>query len=190
MVHEKSALTPIEIETERLVLRMWHSDDFVPFATMCADPKVMQFIGSGAVMTSGQVAVDIESYKNYWQIKGYGQFALIHKSTQKFIGFAGLGDHVLLPQYHSCAEIGWRLAQEFWGQGYAIEAAKAVLDFGIRHHQLFDIVSVCQTGNLSSERIMQKIGMIFEGETIAPNNGRAINIYRLITAPPASLQTQ
>ena len=168
-----------QIQTERLLLRRWKPQDYAPFAEMCADPEVMRFIGSGTLMTSDQVAADIAKYEASWEANGYGQFAVELKRTGEFIGFAGLGVFALLAEYASFTEIGWRFTRKSWGNGYATEAAKAVIEFAQNNRGLHDIVSVCQIQNAVSERIMQKIGMSLERDSIAPNNGRPIRIYTL-----------
>ncbi|MEM8541405.1 MAG: GNAT family N-acetyltransferase [Pseudomonadota bacterium] len=172
-------MTAQAISTERLLLRRWKPRDYAPFAEMCADPEVMRFIGSGAIMTGDQVAADIEKYEASWEADGYGQFAVELKRTGTFIGFAGLGVFALLPEYASFTEIGWRFTRKCWGNGYATEAAKAVMAFAQKNRGLDNIVGVCQTQNVASERVMQKIGMSLERDSIAPNNGRSIRIYTL-----------
>lgn len=170
-------MSDAQIITERLLLRRWQPRDYAPFAAMCADPEVMRFIGSGATMTDDQVAADIATYEASWETNGYGQFAVELNQTGQFIGFAGLGVHTLLPEFVSFTEIGWRFALNIWGNGYATEAAKAVMDFALNTAGLHDMVSVCQTDNVASEQIMLKIGMSLEKEDMAPNNGRPIKIY-------------
>lgn len=167
------------VSTQRLLLRRWQARDRAPFAAMCADPEVMRFIGSGNIMTEEQVAADIATYEASWKANGFGQFAVELRQTGQFIGFAGLGDHTLLPRYASFTEIGWRISRNVWGKGYATEAAKAAMDFGVDNCGLSDIVSVCQTENIASERIMQTLGLKLDRTGVAPNNGRAIKIYTL-----------
>lgn len=75
-------------------------------------------------------------------------------------------------------EIGWRFARESWGNGYASEAALAALEFGFRDCGLSEIVGVYQTENQASGRIMQKLGMRFDRETVDPTCGRLVRVYR------------
>ena len=79
-------------------------------------------------------------------------------------------------------EIGWRFGKGHWGHGFATEAARAVLALGTQTLKLTNIVSIYQLGNEASLRIMQRLGMQFDRETIDPNNGRRIAVYRLPTA--------
>ncbi len=168
-----------EIETERLLLRQWREGDYLPIIDMCRDPQVMQYIGSGEPMHEEQVLADVRKYQKAWQEYGFGQFAVEQRDVGRFIGFAGLDIHSLLPDYQSLPEIGWRIERTVWGMGYASEAARAIMSFAVDECELDDVVSVCQSSNKASERVMRKIGLCFEKETSAPNSGRLIRIYRL-----------
>lgn len=167
-----------EIETERLLLRQRREDDYLPFVDMCRDPQVMQYIGSGEPMREEQVLSDIRKYQKVRQKYGLGQFAVERRDVGRFIGFAGLDIHSLLPDYQSLPEIGWRIDRSVWGRRYASGAAAAIMSFAMDECELNDVVSVCQTSDKVSERIMRKIGLRFEKETSALNSARLIRIYR------------
>lgn len=137
----------------------------------------MRFIGSGIIMTDEQVAADISTYETSWDVNGFGQCAVELRETGQFIGFAGLGVHTLLPEYVSFTEIGWRFSRDVWGRGYATEAAKAAMEFGVDNCGLSNIVSICQTENIASERIMQTLGLKLNRTGVAPNNGRPIKFF-------------
>jgi RimJ/RimL family protein N-acetyltransferase len=90
---------------------------------------------------------------------GFGLWAVELRATATLIGFTGLavpqGDLPFAP----CIEIGWRLAYEYWGQGYATEAARAALAFGFNEQRLEEIVSFTAPINKRSQRVMQRLGM-------------------------------
>lgn len=164
--------------TERLVLRRWSMDDVQPYSDMCANPEVMRWIGTGRVLTKQQCAAEVSSFENSWDTYGFGLFALERRDTHEFIGYTGLAVPDFLPEILPAVEIGWRLARNAWGRGYATEAARASLDFGLRVLRLDRIVSIHEIGNDASGRIMQKIGMTFERETVA--FGRPVRVYEII----------
>lgn len=172
-------MTYQEIKTDRLLLRRWQNSDLNPFCTMCTDPDVMKHIASGQTMSAQQVARDIAKYESEWDRNGYGIFAIQLRSSGKFVGYAGLSDLTLIADAEPAVEIGWRLAREYWGKGLASEAAEAALAFGLNKCKLSNIVSICQIANTASERIMRKLGLVFDHETIAPDCGRTIKVYRL-----------
>src|SRR5262249_52852501 len=97
--------------------------------------------------------------------RGWGLWALEAPGVTPFLGFVGLdepGPHVPVAP---CVEIGWRLAAEHWGRGYASEAARAVLRAGFERLGLHEIVSFTATGNRRSRAVMERIGLRFTGET-------------------------
>ena len=103
-------------------------------------------------------------------------------SDGHLIGFTGLSVPNFLPEIMPAVEIGWRFARSSWGCGYATEAAQAALDFGLTHLRLPDIVSIYQIENEASRRIMEKLGMTFERETVDPVSGRIVGVYRTVVA--------
>lgn len=166
------------IKTARLLLRRWRDDDVDPFAAMCSDPEVMRYIGSGATRTRAQAQASIESYQHDWEEKGFGLWAVELLDDGEFLGFTGLSEPTFLPEIMPAVEIGWRFARQSWGKGYASEAARAALEYGLNDLGLSEIVSIYQAENHASERIMQKLGMFFDRDAIDPTCGRPIRVYR------------
>ena len=95
---------------------------------------------------------------------GYGLYAIELKTTGEFIGYTGLSRPSFESSFTPCTEIGWRLRQQAWNNGYATEAAKACLGHAHDHFHLQEIYSFTAMLNTPSERVMQKIGMIRIGE--------------------------
>ncbi|MCC3653131.1 GNAT family N-acetyltransferase [Streptomyces sp. S07_1.15] len=165
------------IETERLVLRRWRAEDLAPMAAVNSDPEVMRWIRDGSVRTGRQTAEAIAGWEREWDAEGYGLFAVELRETGELAGFTGLSVPRFLPEVLPAVEIGWRLGRSFWGRGLATEAARAALRFGRAHPGLPRIVSVVQTGNRASERIVHKLGMSLERETVSPSCGRRVRVY-------------
>ena len=148
---------PSNIQTERLILRPWREEDLEHFASLNADPRVMEYFPSVLSREeSDQLAKKIQSKieKNGW-----GMWAVSLKENGKFIGFVGLNDVDLSFPFAPAVEIGWRLAYEAWGKGYAAEGAKEALRYGFEKLNFNEIVSFTTVQNLRSRRIMEKIGM-------------------------------
>lgn len=159
------------IETERLILREWSHADFIPFAVMNADTEVMRFFP--AVLTKEASDDFARRIIAEMDAKGYGLFAVELKSTGEFIGYTGLHEVSFDAGFKGAVEIGWRLDKCHWNNGYATEAAKAVLNFA-REIGLRVVYSFTATVNAPSERVMQKIGMIkideFDHPSLAPGH--------------------
>lgn len=166
------------IRTSRLLLRRWRCEDVEPFAAMCGDPEVMRYIGSGTTRTREQSAGSIRAFERQWNRKGYGLFAVERIDGNRLIGFTGLSEPDFLSEIMPAVELGWRFERQAWGRGYATEAARAALDFGLRRRGLASIVSICQAANAASGRIAHKLGMHLEQETRDPTCGRLVHVYR------------
>lgn len=148
------------LKTKRLLLRPWKETDLAPFAALNADPKVMEYFPSPlSKEESDHLAHRIRSKI---EDKGWGLWAVEIPGVADFIGFIGLHlvDKSTLPAHFTPAvEIGWRIAFDYWGQGYATEGANAALAYGFETLNLEEIVSFTAVQNMRSRRIMEKIGM-------------------------------
>lgn len=147
----------VELNTNRLHLRQWRDSDKGPFAMLKADPEVMKFFPSLLDRSASDAMADRCGMLIAKQ--GWGFWAVEIIENKKFIGFVGLRQaHDQLP-FAPCVEIGWRIAKEFWGKGYATEAASAALNFGFNQLHLNEIVSFTSMRNLPSQAVMHRLGM-------------------------------
>ena len=179
---------PVILDTPRLRLRQWRDDDLAPFACMNADPRVMAYFPTLLEpATSDAVAARLRA-----EIadRGWGFWAVEAKDPASegdggFIGFTGLRIPAVPLPIGPCVEIGWRLAHEHWGRGYASEAARAALDYGFTVLGLAEIVSFTALQNARSQAVMRRIGMVHRGEVfqhpgVAPGHPlRPHCLYRL-----------
>src|SRR5260370_21795711 len=130
------------LETERLILRAWRDVDRQPFASINADPVVMEFYPACLSRAeSDQVADRIE---NHFRERGFGLFAVQLRHDGTFIGFIGLSVPRFVAHFTPCVEIGWRLAAAYLGQGLATglatEGARAAVRSGFQTLALHEIV--------------------------------------------------
>ncbi|MEU3688599.1 GNAT family N-acetyltransferase [Streptomyces narbonensis] len=168
-----------EIRTPRLILRRWTDDDLVPLAEINADPEVMRWIGDGSVRDLDETAGDIERYEEEWDDEGFGLFAVELLASGELIGFAGLSVPEGLPELMAEVEISWRLGRPFWGQGYASEAAHAVLEFALQDRGLDRVVALTHISNTAAENILGKLGMTAERETNHPVFDVPLRVYAI-----------
>ena len=101
----------------------------------------------------------IDRVNKHFDKHGYSLYATVRKDIDEFIGFIGLLIADFEAPFTPATEIGWRLSSNHWGQGFATEGAKAVLDYAFRGLAIPEIVSCTAFGNLKSIRVMQKIGL-------------------------------
>jgi len=146
-----------DIKTLRLILRPWNEQDLPAFAAMNADVRVMEFLPKLLDRTeSDALAARI---REHFDRHGFGLWAVEVPGVASFAGFVGLSVPKFQAHFTPCVEVGWRLAREQWGHGYATEAAKAAINFGFREAGLDQIVSFTVPQNLRSRRVMEKVGM-------------------------------
>lgn len=151
---------PRDLRTGRLLLRRWLSTDRMPFAALNADPRVMEHLPAPlSLEESDRLVAAIEAH---FDKHGFGLWAVEIPGVVTFAGFVGLSVPRFTARFTPCVEIGWRLATEHWGRGYATEGARAALAFGFESLKLAEIVSFTVPGNLRSRRVMERIGMVHD----------------------------
>jgi RimJ/RimL family protein N-acetyltransferase len=145
------------LETDRLLLRDWTLDDYEPFAALNADAAVMEHFPAplGRTQSDG-FAERIQRSLNH---DGFGLYAVEVKATGTFIGFVGFSRVGFQAAFTPAVEIGWRLAQTAWGQGFATEAAKSCLAHGFSELGFAGVVSFTTRNNKRSIAVMERIGM-------------------------------
>lgn len=147
------------IETERLILRDWRAEDIEPFLRHTNTPAVMKWLGG--VTPEPEATQRITERLMRWQEeRGFTFWVVERKADGELLGFCGLkladqagspieGDH----------EIGWRLREDSWGQGYAKEAAAASLDYAFDVLDAPYVVAITFPGNEPSWGLMERLGM-------------------------------
>ncbi|MBT3012465.1 MAG: GNAT family N-acetyltransferase [Candidatus Thiodiazotropha sp. (ex Lucina pensylvanica)] len=151
---EKSSV----LETDRLILRQWRDEDYMPFARINADPRVMEFFPQPlSRIESDDLA---KRCRDLIDGRGWGFWAVELRGRGEFIGIVGLNK----PQHRlpcsPCVEIGWRLSYAHWGMGYATEAGSTVLRFAFEVLDLNEVVAFTTVMNKRSREVMQRIGML------------------------------
>lgn len=142
------------LRTERLVLRGWEPVDRAPFAELNADPEVMAHLP--ALLSRGASNRLVAGIRQHFLEHGYGLWAV--QAPEGFVGFAGLQwtEVTGTPEL----EVGWRLARSAWGRGYATEAGRAALAYGLeRVPDLARVIAVTAVTNRRSVAVMERIGM-------------------------------
>ncbi|PHV13310.1 GNAT family N-acetyltransferase [Chitinimonas sp. BJB300] len=141
----------------RVVLRDWRDSDLTPFAVLNADSEVRRYFPS--VLTQTESNANADHFREHADREGFTFWAVEVPGVADFIGFTGLLRTPYAAHFTPCVEIGWRLAREYWGRGYATEAAKLALEYGFQQLQLDKIVAITTPDNLPSQSVMTRIGM-------------------------------
>ena len=151
-------MTEFHLETERLIIRNWLEQDRELFYRINSDDRVMEFFPFRRDRAAANELLDILRRKI--TENGYGFTAIALRETNQAIGFCGLAD--ISPEDGfpgTGVEIGWRLASEFWGKGYASEAARKLLEFAFDELDKPEVVSFAVHTNHRSFAVMKRIGM-------------------------------
>lgn len=148
------------LETSRLLLDRWQGSDWADLRPIATDPEVMQYITGGVPWSDDQIRDFVNRQVKLYDERGFCRWRLTEKSTGEFLGFCGVGLWRTFPE----PEIGWWLARRHWGRGLATEAARTALGDAFERVRLDRIVSVAMPENQASIRIMEKLGLKFDGE--------------------------
>ena len=148
----------IELRTSRLRLRQWQETDREPFARLNADPEVMRFFA--APQTREQSDRSIAVWTEELEQRGWSNWAVERIADGRLIGFVGLTVPRRALPFTPCVEVGYRLAKEYWGQGFATEAAREALRHGFETLRLSEVVSFTAKLNLPAPAVMKRLGLV------------------------------
>ena len=147
-------------ETDRLILRELLPEDAKGMFELDSDKKVHRYLGGNPVNSINQSIADIKFIRKQHLDTGIGRWAVIEKSTNTFIGWAGLklitnevNNHI---NYH---DVGYRFIKKFWGLGYATESAMAVIKYGFDQMNLKEIIGIADVENQNSIHVLKKCGL-------------------------------
>lgn len=147
------------IETERLVMRGHRLDDFDAYAAMRSDPAVVRHI-VGKPLSEEEAWARFLRAIGHWSLLGFGHWAVVEKASARFVGDVGFVNlkRDTLPPLDDAPEIGWLLAPEARGRGYATEAVRAALDWGAVRFGAVRTICLIGHENLASLRVAEKCG--------------------------------
>lgn len=152
----------IEMHTPRLLLRSFAEEDLDKMATLMADKDFMRF--SLGVFSREQTAGFLERVRARDRDGLPSQFGVVFRPDDRLIGYCGFFSQIVDDVEE--LEIGYRLDPEYWGQGIATEAARAVRDHGFDALNLPRLISLIHPENIASRRVAEKNGMTPEKETV------------------------
>lgn len=161
------------MQTHRLTFRRYTHDDFPFFASLWSDPDVVQFIGKGETRTQEQAQKSFQE----WLLPGYrdgrGLYLILDKETEQPIGHAGVVQQTVDGKKEY--EIGYWLAKEYWGNGYATEAAAFFKHYASNTLGITRLICLIQRKNKKSISVASKLGMILHKETTF--NAIPVDVY-------------
>jgi RimJ/RimL family protein N-acetyltransferase len=147
----------VTLSSGRVCLRRWRDEDREVFAAMNADARVMEFFRAPLGRAESDAMVD--GIQKHFNEHDFGLWAIEVPGVAPFIGFAGLAIARFSAHFTPCVEVGWRLAFDHWGHGYATEAARLALGYGFGPLALPEVVSFTTVTNYRSRAVMERLRM-------------------------------
>lgn len=146
------------LETDRTFMRPFQDEDLIDLCTILGDPLVMRHTATGRPKTPSLTANYLYSQQEHQEIYGFSLWAVFRRSDGRLIGQCGLA------RLRTTGEttLGYTLAQDCWGNGYATETTIAWLHYGFGPLELDRIMAAVKPDNLASLRVLNKLGMSFD----------------------------
>jgi len=151
-----------EVETTRLRMRMFAPGDLDSLCLILGDPRVVKYLGieAGKPFTRSESEEALTKAVEAWTKYGFGRWAVIDKESGRLAGLCGLRSREAKP------ELLYILAHAYWNRGFATEAASACLRFAFEVLAVERIIAFTRPENVASRRVLEKVGMSFEGEVL------------------------
>ena len=161
------------IETERLILRQWRASDIAANTAMLGDPLSARFITADRkpvtdAMTGWRNAAIMAGH---WALHGFGMFVVEEKPSRRFVGRVGPWCPPGWPGF----EVGWGIAKEFRGQGYAVEAARAAIGWTFANLEIDRIIHCINPENAASQGVARRLGATIGGQ--ATLSGDVVDLW-------------
>lgn len=152
------------IDTDRLALRPYTLEDYEPYLTICSDPDVVHYLGGP--LSAEDAWNRVLRYVGHWALLGYGLFAVIEKSSGRYIGETGIADfhRGIGAGFEGSGEAAWVFTREVQGRGYAFEAAQAAHDWFAEARGASRTVCIIHPENRPSLALAHKLGYAAYGE--------------------------
>lgn len=164
------------LQSDRLEFRPYRDEDFHFLWSLLSDPEMIRYIGKGQTRDrNGALEFLYWIYRSYQENPHSGLLLLVRKSDGRRIGHAGLVTQTI--EKVDELEVGYWTAKEFWGQGYAKEAAETLRDYGLHQLGRTRLISLIQQDNWASQKVAQHIGMAMEKEMDL--SGKRVCVYAI-----------
>ena len=150
------------LETERLLLREVEAKDLDGWANLLGNPESARFIGGAVDRSVAWRAMAVMA--GSWQLKGFGMFSVVEKSSGRWIGRLGPWQ----PEGWPGTEVGWGLIQDAWGKGYAAEGASAAIDWAFANLGWTEVIHVIDPQNIPSIALAERLGSTDRGPCNLP----------------------
>jgi [ribosomal protein S5]-alanine N-acetyltransferase len=143
------------LETSRLILRAFVPEDVPALYEIMNGPDVLRYFPPGGPPSYERVERGVARFLRHWETRGYGLWAVVERESAALIGRCGL---TFVEELQS-VEIDFLFGNRYWGMGYASEAGRAALDWGLDQHVFERLIGIVHHENMASRRVLEKLGL-------------------------------
>jgi [ribosomal protein S5]-alanine N-acetyltransferase len=162
---------PLPIESARLSIRTFDpARDSGAMLPVYGDPEVMRYIPGGAVQDVRAIQALLETYAKTQETYGFSSWAVVERESGRIVGDAGFS----IFEATGDVELGYTLARDAWGKGYATEAGRACLNAALVHLAAPRIIALADLENVASQRVAERLGMTRHGTVEAHGRPHAL----------------
>jgi RimJ/RimL family protein N-acetyltransferase len=172
------------LETERLALREWSTDDAGALHVLAGDPEVMRYVGDSRTWDIGRVREWIGKLNVSYRTRGFSRWAVVEKEGGRPVGSCGFAP---LP-WSGEIDFGYMFRRDRWGRGYASEITPAALRYGFERYGFGEVVASIDPQNDASRRVLEKIGFAYRNNEVQPGEVEESEIY--VAANPSAIKNQ
>jgi RimJ/RimL family protein N-acetyltransferase len=174
---------PLTVDTARLTLRRLRQDDEDAFVAIWADPDVWRALRPGMPFDPGHGPRRFVHHLQHWEEHGFGLWLITHRATADAAGWVGSSHPDYVPQLTHEIEIAWSLRRSFWGQGMAIEGARAAVSTTLEHLRPGRLLSLIDHENVRSVAVAKRLGMSDVGSVDHGELDLQLRLYALESPP-------
>jgi len=161
------------LETDRLILRPPQVEDFEAWAAFAADPVAAEHLGGPQVRPVAWRGM--ATVTGAWTLRGFSMFSVIEKATDDWVGRLGPWQ----PEGWPGTEVGWGIARDHWGKGYATEGATAAIDWAFDQFGWNEVIHTIDPANVNSQAVARRLGstILRTAEMPPPFAGQVLDVW-------------
>jgi len=161
------------LETDRLILRPPQAEDFEAWAAFAADPVAAEHLGGPQVRPVAWRGM--ATVTGAWTLRGFSMFSVIEKATDDWVGRLGPWQ----PEGWPGTEVGWGIARDHWGKGYATEGATAAIDWAFDQFGWDEVIHTIDPANVNSQAVARRLGstILRTAEMPPPFAGQVLDVW-------------
>lgn len=157
------------LETERLIIRSFVAEDLDDLFLLDSDADVHRILGNKPIKRKEEALGTLNRFMLENRTSDFGRKAIIEKETGSFVGWAGMSwKEEDIGGYSKYFDLGYRIKKEYWNQGIATEASKAILSYALKK-DIEEVVAITTIENTASQNVIEKLGFLIQDEIVHAN---------------------